>query len=205
LASGLCILRGGTAGNARLTALTGLVIFILLAAEGVTVPAVQSLIVPHAFIGFLLIPPIALKLASTGYRFASYYLGAAQYRTAGPPRPIPRLLAPFLVLSTVTLFGTGVLLIRGPPGHDSVWRCLHTISFCVSFGVMTARVLTYLWRALSLAGAELHTPRRRPVAGLLERDVLVVGSVLAGIVLALVFLPWDTTWAHWLSTFHGDH
>ena len=35
-------------------------------------------------IGMVLIPPVALKLGSTGYRFARYYLGSPVYRAKGP-------------------------------------------------------------------------------------------------------------------------
>ncbi len=45
----------------------------LLAALGVTILRIGPLISEHLFIGLMLIPPIALKLASTGYRFMRYY------------------------------------------------------------------------------------------------------------------------------------
>ena len=51
----------------------------------------------HMFIGLVLIPPVLLKLGSTGYRFVRYYAGAPAYREKGPPRPLLRLLAPVLV------------------------------------------------------------------------------------------------------------
>ena len=54
------------------------------------------------FVGLLLIPPVVLKLASTGYRFVRYYAGARAYREKGPP-PLPlRLLAPVLVASALS-------------------------------------------------------------------------------------------------------
>ena len=65
---------GGTEGNRRLTAATAAVLLVLLAAEGATLLAMDSLLSVHMFLGMLLIPPVALKLASTGYRFARYYL-----------------------------------------------------------------------------------------------------------------------------------
>jgi len=60
-------------------------------------------------IGMVLIPPVALKLGSTGYRFARYYLGSPVYRAKGPPLLPLRLLAPVLVLTTLLVFATGVL------------------------------------------------------------------------------------------------
>src|SRR5690348_2628826 len=89
---------GGTEGNARLTATTGIVLLGLLAAEGVTILSIRSLLSVHVFIGLLLIPPVLLKLASTGYRFFRYYTRAAEYVRHGPPILFMRMLvAPVLV------------------------------------------------------------------------------------------------------------
>ena len=60
---------GGSEGNARLTGMTGAVLILLLAAEGATILRIRGLISVHIFFGMLLIPPVLLKLASTGYRF----------------------------------------------------------------------------------------------------------------------------------------
>ncbi len=61
---------GGVAGNARLTGAVAVALLVLLAAEGVTIPFIGKWLGPHIFIGLMLIPPVALKLGSTGYRFA---------------------------------------------------------------------------------------------------------------------------------------
>ena len=45
----------------------------------------RGLLGPHMFIGLVLIGPVALKLASTGYRFVRYYTGAPVYVAKGPP------------------------------------------------------------------------------------------------------------------------
>ena len=73
----------GVAGNARLTAANAVVLLVLLAAEGVTILRVHQLLSPHVFIGMVLIPPVLLKVASTTWRFARYYVGAL--RQAQPP------------------------------------------------------------------------------------------------------------------------
>lgn len=198
------LLTGGTEGNARLTALTGLLIFVLLAAEGVTILDVRGLFIPHAFIGILLIPPIGLKLASVGYRFMSYYAGRPTYRRAGPPRLFPRVLAPFLVAATFFLFASGVLLVLSTPGHDNVWRQVHTASFFIWFWLMAAHVLTYIRRALFLSATELPGRGQELARPALTRTVLLAGSVLLGVALAVAFLPSDTAWAHFLSAFHHD-
>ncbi len=66
---------GGVEGNDRLTAASGGLLFLLLAAEGVTILFIRPLLSAHVFIGMLLIPPVALKLGSTGWRFLRYYTG----------------------------------------------------------------------------------------------------------------------------------
>lgn len=59
----------GVEANARLTASTGVALLLLLAAEGVTVLRVRSLLTPHVVIGVLLVPPVLLKTGSTAHRF----------------------------------------------------------------------------------------------------------------------------------------
>ena len=70
---------GGTDGNERLTASTGAVLIVLFAMEGLTVLSLSTLLSWHVFIGVALIPPVLLKLASTGYRFVRYYGGRDFY------------------------------------------------------------------------------------------------------------------------------
>src|ERR1700753_2976396 len=107
---------GGVAGTARLTGAVAVALLVLLAAEGVTIPFIGQLLGPHMFIGLLLIPPFAVKLASTGYRFARYYPHDEPYVRKGPPPIALRVLAPGVVLTTLAVFGTGVaLLFTGPP------------------------------------------------------------------------------------------
>jgi hypothetical protein len=196
---------GGVAGNARLTALTGMVILMLFFLEGWTLPAIRAMLTVHVFLGFLLIPPILLKLASTGYRFVRYYTRNADYRAAGPPRPLLRLTAPVLVASVAGLMITGIaLLVAGPQGGE-LWRRLHILTFLLWFGVMTIHVLAYLGRAAQLTLDDLGQVRKRlavPGAGL--RQSFVAGSILLGVAIALATIPFDATWVHWLSLFHGD-
>ena len=77
---------GGPAGNAVLTAWTGLVVLGLSLAELVTLLSVHRLIGWHVVIGTLFVPPATLKTASVGWRIIRYYGRDANYRQAGPPR-----------------------------------------------------------------------------------------------------------------------
>ena len=191
----------GVQGNERLTATTGLVLLVLLAVEGFTVLSVRGMFGVHVFVGLLLIPPIGLKLLSTGYRFTRYYTGSRAYRQAGPPQPIPRIIAPILVLCTVVLFGSGVLLLlQGPQQGDST-RTIHTVAFFFWFWVMAVHVLTYVWRTPGLVLADVSV-RGHALRGRVTRQSLVIGSVLLGVVAAVVFLPLDASWVQWLSFRH---
>ena len=54
------------AGNHRLTTSVGLVLLVLLGVEALTTLALDTYLSVHIFLGLLLLPPVALKLASTG-------------------------------------------------------------------------------------------------------------------------------------------
>src|SRR5690348_13981534 len=124
-------LGGGTDGNEHLTAITGALLLVALAVLGVTIVRIGQLLWLHLFLGLLLIGPVALKLASTGYRFARYYLATAAYRLKGPPHPLLRGLAPWLVLTTLVVFVTGVLLLVDGPGSRDRLLVWHKVSFIV--------------------------------------------------------------------------
>ena len=180
-----------TAGNERLTGSTAGVLLVLLAVEGVTIVALRPLLSVHVFVGVLLIPPIALKLASTGYRFVRYYTRHPAYHRQGPPRLLLRLLAPLVVASTLALFGTGVaLIVQGP--RAGVILALHKASFLVWFVAMTIHVLAYVLRVPAMVVADWRRPNT--VSGSAVRRVLLLGSVAAGVVLGIIALPLAHPW-----------
>ena len=182
---------GGAIGNQRLTSLTGIVLLVLLAVEGATVPAVRQLLSVHIFVGMLLLGPIALKLASTGYRFMRYYANGSEYVRLGPPAPLMRVLvAPVLVLSTVTLFGTGVTLLAVP--HRGLVLGLHKASFIVWFGAMTIHVLAYTARAARHVVSDLLD---RPGGGALRMGLAAL-ALGAGLVTAYATYPLASPWLH---------
>jgi hypothetical protein len=102
---------GGPAGNARLTAWTGLVLLVLSLAELVTLLDVRGLISWHVVVGVLLVPPALLKTVTTGWRIVRYYRGGPAYSQAGPPPLLLRILGPAVVASTLGLLGSGLALI----------------------------------------------------------------------------------------------
>ncbi|HEX5266648.1 MAG TPA: hypothetical protein VFW24_07730, partial [Acidimicrobiales bacterium] len=134
----------GVEANARLTSSTAVVLFVLLAVEGVTVLSARSLLTAHVFVGMLLIPPVLLKIGSTVYRFARYYQGHPAYRDKGPPPWLLRILGPAVVVLTLVMFGTGVgLMFVGTAGRDLLLTA-HKASFVLWFLAMTVHVLGHL-------------------------------------------------------------
>ena len=190
-------MKGGPEGNERLTSSTGILLAVLTAVETLTALALRRFLDVHLFLGLLLLPPVGLKLASTGWRFVRYYTGNAEYRRAGPPQPFLRMLAPALVASTLVLFGTGVAMVAQGHGHGLLGR-LHTLSF-IAFGVLLSiHVLAYLTRVVREGTADW---RRHAAAGAPTRRGLLVGSLLAG---AIVALATYSTQQSFLSHRHHD-
>ena len=175
-------------GNDRLTASVGLVLFVLLTVEALTTLSLRSYLPVHIFLGVLLLPPIALKMASTGWRAARYYTGSKPYRLAGPPKPALRLLAPLLVASTLALFGSGVALIVVGHGGGTLLT-VHATSFVVWGVLMIVHVLAYLARAARRGMADWRHHAEPIVPGARIRRVLLGGALVAGVTIALATYP----------------
>ncbi len=184
---------GGTEGNEILTSATAVVLTGLLAAEGLTIVRMGGLVTAHMFIGLVLIPPMLLKLASTGYRFVRYYTGSRAYRAAGPP-PLPlRLLAPVLVATTIAVFVTGVLLLVA--GHKSGTLLeIHKVSFIVWGVVFAVHFLAYVPRVVRSLRADWSAARREAVPGAGLRGTLLAAAIGGGAALALSVLPAMNAW-----------
>ncbi len=182
----------GPAGNARLTAATGVVLLVLLAAEGVTLLAFATLLSAHVFIGMLLVPPLALKLGSTGYRFARYYLGSAPYRLAGPPQAFMRMLGPVVIASTLALFGSGVAMLALGPSDGWVVS-IHKASFVVWFVAVVLHVLGHVLRVPGLASADYRRSNAPREGSLLRRSAIAL-ALVAGLVLAVATLQYSAPW-----------
>lgn len=200
------LLGGGTLGNERLTAATGGVLIVLLAVIGVTLLRLRSLTWVHLFVGLLLIPPIALKMAVTGYRFARYYTASPAYVRRGPPAAALRLTAPIVVASTVAVFATGVALLLVGPSSAGILRPLHKASFIVWIGFTAIHVLGHL-PDLARAFTSERDGRiqyNAHAAGSAGRAVSLIGALVAGVVLAIVLIPHFGAWVHAQQVF-ADH
>ena len=172
-----------TEGNASLTRVIGAVLVVLLIAEGITIIRMGGLVSAHMFIGMVLIPPVLLKLGSTGYRFVRYYSGDRAYRAAGPPLLPLRLLAPVLVVTTVVVFVTGVWLLVLGHKSDTLLE-VHKVAFIVWGVAFAIHVLAYIPAVVRSFRTDWLGPRA----------LLAVGSVGGGAALAIALLAAINGW-----------
>jgi hypothetical protein len=185
----------GVEGNSRLTATNGTLLIVLLAVEGVTILSVRQMITLHIYLGILLLGPVLLKTATTVYRFTRYYSGAPAYRRKGPPHPVLRLIGPLVILTTLTVLGTGIGLVYTGPGHSEPLLTLHKASFIAWVALMTIHVLGHLGHA---ATASWHDLRPAPCDATAKHRALRAGilavALLAGVAAATALMPSATTW-----------
>lgn len=186
---------GGAAGNERLTAMTGAVLLVLFAAEGLTILSLHRLLTLHFFLGMLLVGPVALKVASTGYRFARYYTGAGPYVRKGPPALLMRMLGPLVMITSLAVLATGVALALAGPGSGQ-WLFLHKASFVLWFGVMAIHVLVYAPRLPRLlTGGPAARRAATVLGGRAARWLLLSASLACGLLLAAATLHLTSRWA----------
>lgn len=179
----------GAEGNARLTALTGLVLTALLIIEGVTILDVRGLLTLHMFVGLMLIPPVLLKMATTTYRFGSYYAHRSAYVHRGPPHVILRAIGPLVVLSTLAVLGTGVWLLAIGHNDDSVLT-LHQASFIVWVALMTLHFLGHAWESLVIGWRDVSRHGGGPAGRHRGLRLVTVGVCLAvGVAVAAAAMP----------------
>jgi hypothetical protein len=201
------LLGGGTDGNEQLTAMTGLVLIVLLAVIGVTILRKSQLIWVHLFVGLLLIGPVALKIASTGYRFTRYYTGNAAYRRKGPPLLTLRLLAPAVVITTIVVFASGIVLLFNGPSHRGPWVSIHKVSFILWIGATALHVLGHL-PGLPQSLRAARTERDR-LEGLPRGDggrwIALAAMTAAGVVLAVLLIPHFSAWTAPGAFPHHEH
>jgi hypothetical protein len=191
-------------GNERLTATVGLVLIVLSLVEiGTVLFGLGQFLSLHVFVGLVLIPPVLLKLATTGWRFTRYYTRNTAYRLKGAPQLITRLLAPLLVASTVILLGSGVAM-GVLHGHAlQIARNLHGPASVAWMILIGFHVLVYLRRAVVSAKEDVVPAERSAVRGAGARTVVLVAAIVAGLVAGLATLPAQHRWLH-LPDKHHD-
>lgn len=188
---------GGPAGNARLTAWTGLVLLVLFVIELVTLLRLGDLLDWHIVVGMLLVPPALLKTGSTGWRVIRYYSHREPYRQAGPPPMLLRILGPLVVFFTLAVLGSGIALVAIGPGATFtpfayVGRpisplTIHQVTFVLWGAVTGVHTLARLLPALRIVTGE-----RLP--GRVARVVLVVSALIVAAVAAVIVFRLSGSW-----------
>ena len=203
------MLGGGTGGNEELTAITGVLLVVLLAILGVTIVRIGQLIWLHLFLGLLLVGPVVLKLVSTGYRFVRFYTGNPRYVAKGPPELIMRSIAPVVVLSTIVVFASGIWLMFAGPVDRSTPLLIHKVSFIAWLAVTALHVLGHLptmGASLKAADPSMAVLSGGAATGRGGRWIALAGAVIGGAVLALVLIPHFSIWtAPGAFPHHGEH
>jgi hypothetical protein len=195
---------GGVDGNERLTAATAVVLIVLLAALGVTILSIGELVWWHVLLGMLLIPPVLLKLGSTGWRFMRFYTGAREYMRRGPPLLPLRLMAPLVVASTLAVFATGVALLAVGPQAGFVVG-LHKASFIVWLALTAMHVLAHLRAIPQLVtgdGRRRAVPPKSVVPGTGMRRLALAATIVVGAVLAAATIRYAQPWVHFFASNH---
>ncbi|MGN6169048.1 MAG: hypothetical protein ACTHQQ_12895 [Solirubrobacteraceae bacterium] len=188
------LLGGGTDGNEELTAATGLILIVLLLVLGVTILRVRQLISVHLFVGLVLIGPVALKMASTGYRFVRYYAGSDSYREKGAPPSVLRAIAPIIVVTTILVFLSGLLLLFGGASSRDQYLELHKVSFIVWVVFTGIHVLAHLPEMRTALRAVPSRFGGEITPGASGRNLALIGVLVGGVVLALVLIPEFSSW-----------
>jgi hypothetical protein len=188
------LLGGGTAGNEHLTSITGALLIVLLAVLGITIIRIGQLIWLHLFLGLVLLGPVMVKLVSTGYRFARYYARDSAYRRKGPPEIWLRVLAPLVVASTLVVFVSGMLLLVEGSGSRDQFLLIHKASFIVWLVVTAAHVLGHLPALTRALRPDPPHSELVPRAGAAGRWLVIAGGLIAGVILAVAFIPEFASW-----------
>src|SRR5215213_1278899 len=217
-------------GNTRFTRSTGAVLFWLVILQffsallffGICVnwemPAwisysfVRAL---HFFIGFMLIPLVALKLLTTSWKAAGYYAGRAVYKREGPPAWHNRLLSPVMGLLFIAALWSGVAM-WGSYEHLFPVPYLYHDYAVVQWHLWSSSLLV----ALAVFHMAVHfresfrsrSRKRREDSASPDRAGLRLGrrAALGGVVgaaaaLAVSAAPWPWPRLSWLSKYHdGD-
>ena len=175
----------GVVGNQRLTAINGAVLYVLILAIVVTVLNISGFLTAHYVIGLLLVPPVVLKLGSTGYRVFRYYTGNAAFRLAGPPPIVLRFITgPILVIATVVTLATGIELWLVGLLFGNGWAIAHTVGAVAMLVAVAAHLLGHTRMSGAALKDEVLGGRNR---GISPRSLVLAALVFSGILAITAF------------------
>ncbi len=217
---------GGVAGNRRLSASTGVALhtflwiqiasalFFALEAFNVVIPSGpwHAIIRPiHFFVGWMLLPLVLIKVASTSYRAARYYMHNPRYQRAGTPTLVARLTAPVMIISISVLFFTGIQMWSFVNAFGLPYIQLHVLSAIVFTCAMIVHVVIHVREAHAEAAADLagvpvdeasYDEPSDPAewrAGVLSRRVVLATGLGTGVALAASASQWPFPGLSWLA------
>lgn len=192
-------------GNERLTAGVGVVLLVLTLIELATVLfGVHSYMSLHVFVGFVLIPPVLLKLASTGWRFARYYTRTEAYVEYGPPQIVMRVTAPIFIAATCFLFASGVAMGVVHGRALSIARELHGPASVIWIVIFGLHALVYLKRSVISGFEDLARSTRSSVLGARTRAYLITAALALGIGAGIATVPAQHHWVNLPRHHHHD-
>jgi hypothetical protein len=181
--------------NERITAIAGAVLFVFIIIELLITANLHGLITEHIFVGVLLSGPLVVKMFSTGYRFFRYYTKSSDFVRKGPPNIILRLLAPFLVLSTVLVFISGFGLAFGH--DDGLFGKIHSISVALWIPLTAVHAYAYIRKVPRLIGSDWNKQSKYQMPGRIARLGINIAGLMAGAIAAIVLLPlYASGWGH---------
>jgi hypothetical protein len=192
------------AANSRLTAMSAIVLSALFCIQITTVVlGVKSVLTLHVVIGLLLVPPLLVKIGSVSWRFIKYYQHDPAFRQKGPPTPVMRLLSPLLLLVTVVLFVSGIVLLLAPSCFGGSMRQIHGGSFFIWLLLVLVHVVAHAKDIRRVAPRDWVHHSRQAVPGALVRQMVVLGSLAVGLVLALTLVSRVGTYRHEVHQTHA--
>lgn len=192
-------------GNERLTAAIGVLLLLPIALELATIVlGVHTFMSLHVFVGLALIPPVMLKLGSTGWRFARYYTRSSAYVSHGPPQLAMRMLAPILVSATIVLFGSGVAMGVLHGQALQLARRLHGPTAVIWLVLIGVHVLVYARRALTSSSRDLRLATRPVVTGVTWRGYALAAALSLGLIAGVATIPSQHRWVD-LPRHHDHH
>jgi hypothetical protein len=179
--------------NELLTSTTAVLLIVLLAVEGITLLALGQLLGVHMFVGLALVPPVLLKLGSTGYRFVRYYAGNRAYREKGPPHIVLRVLSPILAVATFVVLGSGIWMLLLGHRSDIVFN-VHKVSFIVWSALFVIHLLAHAPRMARALGRAWGPKLRARTPGGRMAALLMAGALVTGSAVGLFALPAINGW-----------
>jgi hypothetical protein len=189
--------------NGRLTSATGLVLLLLSCVEVATVVlGARSVLTLHVMVGFLLVPPLLVKISSVSWRFFRYYRHDEAYRRKGPPAPALRMLGPVLLAATLVMFTSGITLLLAPTAFGGNLKHIHGISFYAWLLLVVVHITAHARDLRRLAAKDWVRRTRAAVPGALVRQVVLLASLAAGLALALSLVAHVGTYQHHVSPPH---